>query len=191
LQQNAFFSLGLWDKTPCSCKKSYKISWNGKHLGKSSRGFVSKSLPIQLALSRHEVESLRVYASLAAVWIMVRRTAFTELRHSWLRLAGTLIGLGLMFLLPLVGTIGGAGVLLAGLAGWLTFTVPWVPLLALASFFAWGIMTMVYQPAVRFFGLPYGWVWTLPLAGILYGLMTLDSAVRYVTGMRLGWRDHR
>jgi hopene-associated glycosyltransferase HpnB len=145
--------------------------------------------PIQLSLSRHEVKSLRAYASLAVIWAMVRRTAFTELRYSWLRLAGTLVGLGLMFLFPLVGTIGGVSMLLAGLAGWLTLTVPWVSLLTLASFLAWGIMTMAYQPAVRFFGLPSVWVWTLPLAGILYGLMTLDSAVRYVTGMRIGWRD--
>jgi hypothetical protein len=148
-------------------------------------------LSIQLALSRHEVASLRVYASLAVIWAMVRRTAFTELRYSWLRLAGTLVGLGLMFLFPPIGTIGGVSMLLAGLAGWLTLTLPWVPLFALASVLAWGIMTMVYQPAVRFFGLPSVWRWTLPLAGILYGLMTLDSAVRYVTNRRIGWRDHR
>jgi len=29
----------------------------------------------------------------------------------------------------------------------------------------------------------------LPLAGFLYGAMTVDSALRYATGMRVGWRD--
>jgi hypothetical protein len=57
-----------------------------------------------------------------------------------------------------------------------------VPGLGLLS---WSVMAEVYRPAPRFFGLS-GWrAWTLPLAGALYGLMTLDSALR---GGRKDWR---
>jgi hopene-associated glycosyltransferase HpnB len=154
-----------------------------------ARHIKGERLPIQLALSRTEVESLRVYDSLATVWVMVRRTAFTELRYSWLRLAGTLVGLTLMFLLPPLWVVGGAGVILASMAGWLAVPLSWTAALVAESLCAWGLMAVVYRPAVRFFGLPSAWCWTLPLAGILYGAMTLDSAVRYVTGMRIGWRD--
>ena len=43
---------------------------------------------------------------------------------------------------------------------------------------AWLTSSVVYRPAVRHFGLGSAWSWTLPLAGTLYGLMTMDSAVR-------------
>ena len=41
---------------------------------------------IRLALSRADVKSVREYRHVSDVWRMVRRTAFTELRRSWLRL---------------------------------------------------------------------------------------------------------
>ncbi len=146
--------------------------------------------PIQLALSRSEVESLRVYDSLATIWVMVRRTAFTELRYSWARLAGTVIGMLLMFLLPPLWMAGGIGAALAGLMGWPTISFSWANALAVEGLCAWAIMAAIYRPAICFFGLPGARCWTLPLAGMLYGAMTVDSAMRHVTGMRIGWRDH-
>ena len=56
--------------------------------------------PIRLATSRADVVSVREYGSLGAVWRMVRRTAFDQLRYSWLLLAATLVGLLLLFPLP-------------------------------------------------------------------------------------------
>lgn len=148
------------------------------------------SLPIHLALSRHAVESLRTYDSLAAVWAMVRRTAFTELGYSWLRLAATVVGLAMMFLLPLLWAFGGTVMTLISLSGALTDSLPWSIILVVEGLCAWMLMALVYRPAVLFFGLPSVWVWTLPFAGILYGAMTIDSAFRHVTGVSLGWRDH-
>jgi hopene-associated glycosyltransferase HpnB len=145
--------------------------------------------PIQLTLSRGEVESLRVYDSLHAIWVMVRRTAFTELRYSWLRLMGTVIGMGLMFIVPPLWTLGGGGLfacrLLSGNAAGLLPPM----LVLLLGVGAWTVMAMVYRPAVRFFLLPLVWCWTLPIAGVLYEGMTVDSAIRYATGKRIGWRD--
>ena len=148
----------------------------------------AQQVPLQLALSRTEVESLRVYDSILALWIMVRRTAFTELRYSWSRLTGAVVGLVLMFLLPPLWFIGGlVWSVIDTSSGIVVLSASAVCVLTGLS--AWVLMTHVYQPAVRFFGLSENWVWTLPLAGLLYGAMTVDSALRYATGMRVGWRD--
>lgn len=143
-------------------------------------------LSIRLALSRTEVESLRIYDTLDTIWSMVRRTAFTELGYSVLRLIGTVLGLALLFIVPPLWCMG--GLLFPGI-GEGRSTTSCVYLLTLEGLLAWGVMARVYWPAVRFFGIPRIWTWALPVAGILYGAMTLDSAVRYWTGAHSGWRE--
>jgi hypothetical protein len=96
----------------------------------------------------------------------------------------------LMFLLPPLWVAGGFSATLASMMGWSAFACSWAVTLMVEGFCAWMIMAMVYRPAVRFFQLPSGRCWTLPLAGLLYGAMTVDSAVRHIIGMRIGWRDH-
>lgn len=149
----------------------------------------AQGVNIHLALSRTEVESLRVYDSIAALWVMVRRTAFTELRYSWGRLASAVVGLLLMFFVPPLWVIGGIGWNLMAVSGGMATASSMPALLVVVGLSAWGLMARVYQPAVRFFGLAGKWVWTLPLAGLLYGAMTVDSALRHATGRRIGWRD--
>jgi len=152
-----------------------------------ARQVKGQDAPIQLALSRREVESLRVYDSLMKIWVMVRRTAFTELRYSWMRLIGSMIAMTLMFLLPLGWILGS---LIYGFFSPWSSASPWRYLLAAEGFCAWGLMVVVYRPAICFFALSRAWVWTLPVAGVLYGAMTVDSAIRHATGLRTGWRDH-
>ena len=129
--------------------------------------------PIRLAVSRAEVVSIRRYDSLSAFWRTVRRTAFAELGHSWARLTATVVGLLLAFATPPVLLVVGAAGMQARLAA-----------LGLA---AWVVMTLVYAPTVRFFGLRLTWALTLPLAGLLYGAMTVDSALQHVAGRRRVW----
>jgi hopene-associated glycosyltransferase HpnB len=144
---------------------------------------------IQLALSRSEVQSLRRYESLTAIWTMVRRTAFTELQYSWIRLVGAVLGLVLMFLVPPLFFVGGIGLVLGSVAGWSMTPPVWALVLAGQGLCTWGLMAVVYRPAVLFFGLSRLWSVTLPLAGLLYGAMTVDSALRYLVGKRTTWRD--
>jgi hypothetical protein len=46
-------------------------------------------------------------------------------------------------------------------------------------------MSLVFLPTVRYFRLPWAWALSLPLAGVLYGAMTVDSAARRRTS---AWR---
>jgi hopene-associated glycosyltransferase HpnB len=137
---------------------------------------------IRLATSRTDVVSVREYGSLPAVWRMVRRTAFDELRYSWLLLAATLAGLLVLFpfppaLLVTAVTLGAAGAVPAA----------WAVTLGLLGLAAWGLMAAAYSGALRFFDLPARWALTLPAAGVLYGGMTLDSARMHLLGSRGAW----
>lgn len=145
-------------------------------------------LPLHLSLSRTEVLSLRAYPRLGDIWKMVRRSAFTELKHSWLRLAGALAGLGLLFGVPVLACCAGlAGIALSRSSVELLAPGLWAALKGLLSLAA---MWYVYRPAVDFFQLPRRYACTLPLAGVLYGLMTLDSALRHARGAEAQWREN-
>ncbi|MCS7225891.1 MAG: glycosyltransferase [Gloeomargarita sp. SKYB31] len=130
-------------------------------------------VPLWLGLTDQTI-SVRRYCSLGSIWQMVARTAFTQLRYSPWRLLGTVVGMSLVYLGPLVGTLWG-GVTGQGL--WAT--------IALAT---WGLMAMLYTPTLRWYRLPAWWGFTLPLAAALYTLMTMDSARRYWQGRGGAWK---
>lgn len=119
--------------------------------------------PIRLALSERDVVSVRPHPRVRDVWRMVRRTAFSQLRHSRALLTLTLAALAVLFAVPpalaATGSVLGAS--------------------------AWFAMTLAYLPTVRYFGLSPVWALTLPVAGILYGAMTLDSG--RISGYRTSW----
>lgn len=145
-------------------------------------------LPIRLCLSRTAVKSLRVYDTVDSIWYMVRRTAFTELNYSWLRLIGTVVGLAITFGLPPLFFL--CGLVFFGLPSVVDaeVSVRLALLLMLEGGIAWGLMTMVYLPAVRFFDLRSVWGFSLPLAAMLYEAMTIDSAFRHLRKKRVDWR---
>ncbi len=118
--------------------------------------------------------SLRPYRRLAEIWAMVARTADTQLRHSLLLLAGTLLGLTVAYLVPPLA-------LLVGLAA----PDPWLAglgLLALAG------MALACLPTLRLYGLGAGWSLTLPVAVLLLAAMTVDSAIQYRRGAGGRWK---
>jgi hopene-associated glycosyltransferase HpnB len=118
---------------------------------------------IRLSVSRADVVSLRAH-DFGGVWRMVRRTAFTELRRSWALLAVTIPLLLLLFPAPPI-------LVVAGIVAGSTATLG-------AAAAAWALMTALYLPTIRYFRLHPEWTLTLPVAGVLYGAMTLDSAVQ-------------
>ena len=129
--------------------------------------------PIRLLLSRDN-RSLRPYQDLRSIWLMVARTADEQLRHSLPLLGATVAGMGLLYLAPvcLILFLPLHGNLPAAVAG------------ASASL----LMVAAYRPTARFHDLPPRWLLSLPVAAVLYLLMTLDSARRYRGGRGGAWK---
>lgn len=117
-----------------------------------------------------DTRSLRSYASSREIGAMISRTAFAQLRHSYLVLAVTLLGLFLTYLLP-------AGLLLVG-----------DPLLAAWGLAALLLMSLCYLPMVRFYGLSPLWSLCLPLIALFYTGAVIHSAVQYARGIGGRWK---
>lgn len=129
--------------------------------------------PIWLGLTEQS-RGLRPYDGLGAIWHMVSRTAFTQLGHSPALLAATVLGMAVIYLVPPVAVFAGAA---AGIRE-----------AALAGLAAWLIMAFAYLPTLRLYRRPAAAALALPLAGLLYALMTVDSAHRHWRGRGGGWK---
>ncbi|MBY8975710.1 glycosyltransferase [Rhodobacteraceae bacterium NNCM2] len=130
--------------------------------------------PIWLGLADREVVSLRDNRSLSSVWKMVARTAFTQLGYSNLVLAGSTLGMALVYL-------AGPVALFLGIQGGEIGT-------ALAGLATWALMVCAYRPTAKLYGLTWGQTSALPIAAVLYMAMTLDSARRHWAGKGGAWK---
>ncbi|MGI5249104.1 glycosyltransferase [Actinacidiphila glaucinigra] len=121
-----------------------------------------------------EVDSVRPYPGLSELWRMVSRSAYAQLRHSPVLLAGTVLGLLLVYVVPPLAAIGGA------LAGdrWL----------CAAGAAAWALMCGTYLPMLRYYRQPPWPALLLPFTAVLYLLMTVDSAVQHGRGRGAAWK---
>jgi hopene-associated glycosyltransferase HpnB len=124
---------------------------------------------IWMGLTRKSV-SLRAYDSFAEIRDLVARTAFTQLEYSPLLLFGTILGMFLTYILPVI----------------LAFYTE--PMVWRVSFAAWALMTVTYLPTVRFYKLSALWALTLPAAAGFYSYATGLSAVRYWLGRGGQWK---
>ncbi|MET7295010.1 glycosyltransferase [Streptomyces griseoloalbus] len=120
------------------------------------------------------VDSVRPYPRLRDLWRMVSRSAYAQLRHSPVLLAGTVAGLALVYLVPPVAAVVGAA---AGSA---------VPAVLGAA--AWLVMAGTYLPMLRYYRQPLWLAPLLPFTAFLYLLMTVDSAVRHYRGRGAAWK---
>jgi hopene-associated glycosyltransferase HpnB len=116
------------------------------------------------------VHSLRAYLALADIRHMVSRTAYAQLRYSPLLLAGTVLGLAVTYIAP---------VLLALFAGGLA------QVLGLA---AWLLMALALQPILRFYRVSPLWGLALPAIAAIYMAFTLDSAYQHARGRGGMWK---
>ncbi|MFE0450644.1 glycosyltransferase [Streptomyces sp. NPDC058914] len=120
------------------------------------------------------VDSVRPYPRLRDLWRMVSRSAYAQLRHSPFVLAGTVLGLALVYLVPPLA-------LLAGLALGDTAVV-------VLGGAAWLVMTGTYVPMLRYYRQPLWLAPLLPFTAFLYLLMTVDSAVQHYRGRGAAWK---
>ena len=132
--------------------------------------------PIWIGLTRR-VYSLRPYDRLGELWLTVTRTAFEQLGHSWTVLVATVLAMGVIYLVPplavLLGLVSGD---------------PWLAVFGLA---AWLMMAVASRPTLDLYGRPGASVLFLPLAALMFTLMTIDSARRHRQGRGGAWKGRR
>lgn len=137
-----------------------------------ARRFRNAGLPTWIGLS-HSARSRRSYDRLAGIWNMIARTAYTQLRHSFILLILCTALLGAGFVLPVIG---------------LFSADPAIRLFALVGIL---LMAASYLPTLRYYGMSPAWCAAFPFAGALYLLMTWSSAWRYRTGAGANWKQRR
>ena len=129
--------------------------------------------PIALALTDN-ANSRRAYPSIGDIRRMVARTAYAQLGYSPLLLSGTVLGLAVTYLAPVVLTL-----LADGFAQF-------------AGLFAWALMAIAFRPNLRFYGVSglRSWLWAaaLPAIAAMYMAFTLDSAYQHARGHGGMWK---
>lgn len=114
--------------------------------------------------------SLRPYPSFAAIWHMIARTAYVQLRFSPLLLVATVLAMALVWLVPPAAAVFGHR------------SVRWVGLAA------WLILGGTYLPTLRRCGRSPLWAVTVPLAAAFYMAATVASAANYHLGRGVAWK---
>jgi hopene-associated glycosyltransferase HpnB len=114
--------------------------------------------------------SIREYSTAAEIERMIARTAFTQLRHSGVLLAGTVAALGVTYLL----------------APALALAAP--PRAAALGAAAWLLMSASYLTALRFYRRSPCWAPLLPAIALFYAWATVHSALNSWRGAGGLWK---
>jgi hopene-associated glycosyltransferase HpnB len=125
--------------------------------------------PVWLGLSERAV-SLRPYESVSDIRRMVVRSAYAQLRHSFLLLVGTILALVLTFWVPPALALFGDGVA------------------RLAAAAAWSAMAVALQPMLRFHRLSLLWGFAFPVIAAFYMAFTIESAIQDWRGRGGFWK---
>jgi hopene-associated glycosyltransferase HpnB len=116
-----------------------------------------------------ETESVRPYTSWGQIEEMISRTAFAQLGHSAVLLAGTIAAMAVTYLAPpLLLAAGSRAAILGGTA--------------------WFLMALAFSPTLRFYGRSPLWAPLLPLIAAFYIGATVHSAIRYWGGRGGLWK---
>jgi hopene-associated glycosyltransferase HpnB len=125
--------------------------------------------PISLGLA-DGVTSLRGYPRWTDVWMLVARSAFTQLGFSAAMLVVATVMMLATYVLPPALTLFAEGP--ARLLGAIAFLM----------------MAFAYQPTLRYHRLSALWALALPLVAAFYTAATIDSALRYWSGRGGQWK---
>lgn len=128
---------------------------------------------IYLGLSETTI-SLRGYDNLKVIWDTIARTAYTQLNYSPLLLAGTVIGMVIIYLIAPISMAWGLVT-----SNWLGFSISTV---------TWLLMIWAYLPTIKLYQISPAWAGLLPAIAFLYTLMTIDSALKYYQGQGGAWK---
>ncbi len=146
----------------------------GRIIDDCAMGALIKSkAPIWLGLSS-ETKSLRAYTKLSEIWQMVARTAFVQLNHSLIALIGTVLAMFIIYLVPPILFF--YGIFVSD------------PILWMIAGGAYLTMAQLYAPTLARYRRSFLWAFLLPLAGFLYTLMTVSSAIKHWQGRGGAWK---
>lgn len=118
----------------------------------------------------HRSRSIRPYEDFASIAAMISRSAYAQLRYSPWLLAGTMAGMALVYGVPPLLALFGYG-----LARWLGLG-------------AWTLMTVSFQPTLRFYRRSPLWGMALPGIAAFYAACTLLSAWQHRRGRGGMWK---
>jgi len=130
---------------------------------------MKKQGPIWLGLTER-AHSARPYPAVEDVRRMVARSAYAQLQYSPILLAGTVAGMAIIYLAPVLLALFASG--FAGTAGWVV----------------WAAMSIAYQPILKFYKLPPFWGPFLPVIALAYMAFTVDSAYQNAQGKGGLWK---
>ncbi|MEO8668225.1 MAG: glycosyltransferase [Bauldia sp.] len=125
--------------------------------------------PIRLSLTER-VRSIRPYPAVDDIRRMVSRSAYAQLRYSPLLLLGTVAGMVLTYIAPVVLALFAHG-LVQGL-----------------GLVTWALMAIAFQPILRLYRLSPLWGVFLPAIAFAYMVFTLDSAYQHARGRGGMWK---
>jgi hopene-associated glycosyltransferase HpnB len=125
---------------------------------------------VWLGLSDLPILSARGYGGAAGIRAMIARSAFAQLRHSALLLAGTVLGLLVTYVAPVVVLFSGNR-WAAGMGGT-----------------AWLLSAALFLPTVREYGAPLLTCLCLPGIAVFYLIATVESALNYWRGRGGVWK---
>ncbi len=114
--------------------------------------------------------SRRAYPGVGEIWRMIARTAFVQLRFSPALLAGTVAGMGIVFIVPPATALLGAG------------TARW------AGVAAWALGGLSFAPTLRRCGRSLAWAPALPAIAAFYLAATVGSAIDHWRGRGVVWK---
>jgi len=114
--------------------------------------------------------SIRPYPGFGDIWRMISRTAFTQLNYSAVVLVVTILGLALVWLVPVWAVLFGHG---------------WGFWFGLAAF---GLSVLSYFPTLLRYGQSRWWALALPAIAIFYMAATIGSALRHWRGAGAVWK---
>ena len=125
--------------------------------------------PVWLGLTERSL-SIRPYPDFASVAAMISRSAYAQLRYSPWLLAGTLVGIAVVYVAPPVFALCGTGSA------------------RIAAAVAWALMALSFQPMLAFYRRSPLWGVFLPVIAAFYAGCALLSAWQFARGRGGAWK---
>ena len=142
---------------------------------------IKKEGNIWLGLT-NKVQSKRQYNNLKQIWKMVSRTAFEQLNYSILQLLLSLFGLFTLYVFPYLGLVYSVQSLETNKLSFHLFAINMLSIL---------MMIFTFSPTVKFYKIGNFFKFTLPFSAIIYGCMTLSSAINYFFLKGNNWKGRK